>query len=77
MLLGALSAVPNRDSARTALEHYAMAVECDRDNASAANSHDERPATIELLGDVHGEQVLEVGCGSGPATKRRGSSHIQ
>jgi ubiquinone/menaquinone biosynthesis C-methylase UbiE len=47
-----------------------MAVEYDLHNASgAANSYYERPATIELLGDVHGKRVLEVGCGSGPVTE--------
>jgi ubiquinone/menaquinone biosynthesis C-methylase UbiE len=47
-----------------------MAVEYDRHNASsAANSYYERPATIELLGNVHGKRVLEVGCGTGPLTE--------
>ena len=47
-----------------------MAVEYDQHNASgAANSYYERPATIALVGDVHGKQVLEVGCGSGPVTE--------
>jgi len=47
-----------------------MAVEYDQHNASgAANSYYERPATIALLGDVHGQQVLEAGCGSGPVTE--------
>ncbi len=46
-----------------------MSVEYDRHNASgAANRYYERPATIALLGDVRGAQVLEVGCGSGPLT---------
>ncbi len=47
-----------------------MAVEYDRHNASsAANSYYERPATIELLGNVYGKRVLEVGCGTGPLTE--------
>jgi ubiquinone/menaquinone biosynthesis C-methylase UbiE len=47
-----------------------MAVEYDRHNASgAANSYYERPATIALLGDVKGKQVLEVGCGTGPVAE--------
>jgi ubiquinone/menaquinone biosynthesis C-methylase UbiE len=47
-----------------------MAVDYDLHNASgAANSYYERPATIELLGDVHSNRVLEVGCGSGPVTE--------
>lgn len=70
MVLGTLSGVTNRDSARTALEYDAMAVEYDRHNASgAANSFYERPTTIELLGGVNGKRVLEVGCGSGPLTE--------
>jgi len=67
---GTVSGVEHRDSIRTASEYDAMAVEYDRHNASgAANSYYERPATIALLGDVHGQQVLEVGCGSGPVTE--------
>ncbi len=47
-----------------------MAVEYDQHNASSgANCYYERPATIALLGDVHGKRVLEVGCGSGPLTE--------
>ena len=47
-----------------------MAVEYDRHNASgAANSYYERPATIALLGEVNGKQVLDVGCGTGPVTE--------
>jgi SAM-dependent methyltransferase len=47
-----------------------MADAYDRHNASgAANSSYERPATISLLGDVHGRRVLEVGCGTGPLTQ--------
>jgi ubiquinone/menaquinone biosynthesis C-methylase UbiE len=62
--------VTSQDSARTASEYDAMAVEYDRHNASgAANSYYERPATIELLGDVQGKAVLEVGCGAGPLTE--------
>jgi ubiquinone/menaquinone biosynthesis C-methylase UbiE len=47
-----------------------MAVEYDLHNAwGAANRYYERPATIELLEDVQGKRVLEVGCGSGPLTE--------
>jgi ubiquinone/menaquinone biosynthesis C-methylase UbiE len=71
MPVGTLSGVTNWDSARTASEYDAMAVEYDHHNASSgANSYYERPATIALLGDVYGKQVLEVGCGSGPLTER-------
>jgi ubiquinone/menaquinone biosynthesis C-methylase UbiE len=62
--------VKNQDSARTESEYDAMAVEYDRHNASsAANNYYERPATIELLGDIMGKRVLEVGCGTGPVTE--------
>jgi len=68
--LSTLSGVTNQDSARTASEYDAMAVEYDRHNASgAANSYYERPATIALLGEVNGKQVLDVGCGTGPVTE--------
>jgi len=68
--VGTLLGVPNRDSERTASEYDAMGVEYDRHNvSSAANSFYERPATIALLGDVHGKRVLEVGCGAGPVTE--------
>jgi len=68
--MGTLSRVASQDSARTASEYDAMAVEYDRHNASgAATSYYERPATIALLGDVHDKRVLEVGCGSGPLTQ--------
>ena len=47
-----------------------MALEYDHHNASSgANSYYERPATIALLGEVSGKQVLEVGCGTGPVTE--------
>lgn len=32
------------------------------------NAHYERPAMIELAGDVDGRRVLDAGCGSGPLT---------
>ena len=68
--LGTLSGVRNRDSARTASEYDAMAVEYHHHNAgSGANSYYERPATMILLGDVHEKRVLEVGCGTGPVTE--------
>ena len=60
----------NQDSARSSSEYDAMAIDYDRHNAnSAANSYYERPATMSLLGDVHGKRVLEVGCGTGPLTQ--------
>ena len=58
------------DSALTASEYDAMAVEYDRHNTtSGANHYYERPATMALLGEVSGKRVLEVGCGSGPLTE--------
>lgn len=69
-VINTLSKVTNSDSARTASEYDAMAVEYDHHNASSgANNYYERPATISLIGDVSGKRVLEVGCGSGPLTK--------
>jgi ubiquinone/menaquinone biosynthesis C-methylase UbiE len=62
--------VDDLDGARTAAEYDAMAVEYDRHNAaSGANAWYERPATLDLLGDVAGKRVLEVGCGSGRLTE--------
>ncbi len=70
MPLVTLSGVTNPDSARTASEYDAMAVEYDVHNASSgANRYYERPATIALLGDISGKRVLEVGCGTGPLTE--------
>lgn len=34
--------------------------------SSLMNAYYERPATLDLLGDVSGQRVLDVGCGSGP-----------
>jgi ubiquinone/menaquinone biosynthesis C-methylase UbiE len=58
-----------RDGERTAAQYDAMAAAYDADTAhNAFNASYERPATIELLGDVRHRQVLEVGCGAGPLT---------
>lgn len=40
-----------------------------KNEVSAFNAYYERPATIELLGDVRGLRVLEAGCGAGPLTE--------
>lgn len=48
-------------------DHYdSFAQSYSRDNESGLfNAHYERPAMIELAGDVHGRRVLDAGCGSG------------
>ena len=51
-------------------QYDAMARDYSVDNAeSPSNAYYERPATISLLGDVEGVDVLEAGCGSGPLTE--------
>jgi len=58
------------DGELNAREYDAMAVEYALDNAhNSYNAHYERPATIQLLGDVDGLRVLEVGCGAGLLTE--------
>ncbi len=55
---------------RSAAEYDAMASQYARKNEEGAfNALYERPATLALLGDVRGRQVLEVGCGAGPLTE--------
>ena len=50
-----------------ARQYDAMATEYAADDGTY-NAYYERPATIALLGDVAGLDVLEVGCGAGPLT---------
>ena len=39
----------------------------DAENASSLlNAYYERPAMIDLAGDVEGRRILDAGCGSGP-----------
>ncbi|MFC8921836.1 class I SAM-dependent methyltransferase [Cellulosimicrobium sp. NPDC057127] len=51
-------------------DHYDnFAARYDAENASSLfNAHYERPAMIELAGDVRGRRILDAGCGSGPLT---------
>ena len=37
-------------------------------NSSLLNAYYERPAMIDLAGDVNGRRILDAGCGSGPLT---------
>ncbi len=61
--------VGRRDGDVAARQYDAMAAEYAADNEEGAyNAYYERPATIALLGDVAGLDVLEVGCGAGPLT---------
>lgn len=48
-------------------DHYdSFAHSYSRDNESGLfNAHYERPAMINLAGEVHGRRVLDAGCGSG------------
>jgi ubiquinone/menaquinone biosynthesis C-methylase UbiE len=56
---------------RTAAQQYgAMAAAyAERNEHGSYNAYYERPATIELLGDVAGLDVLEAGCGGGVLTE--------
>lgn len=59
-----------KDQPLSGRQYDAMAQNYAADNAeSPTNAYYERPATIALLGDVEGLDVLEAGCGSGPLTK--------
>ncbi|MGD0386419.1 MAG: class I SAM-dependent methyltransferase [Solirubrobacteraceae bacterium] len=54
------------DDSRGAAAYDSFAAEYATANETAPyNALYERPAVIELLGDVHGRRVLDVGCGSG------------
>jgi len=57
------------DGDRSAREYDAMAIDYSAANEDGAfNAYYERPAMIDLLGDVSGRRVLEIGCGAGPLT---------
>lgn len=49
-------------------QYDAMAAEYAADN-NTYNAYYERPATIALLGDIRGKNVLDVGCGAGQLTE--------
>ena len=38
----------------------------DENESSLLNAYYERPAMLELAGDVSGRRILDIGCGSGP-----------
>ena len=38
----------------------------DENDSSLLNAYYERPAMLELAGDVSGRRILDIGCGSGP-----------
>jgi SAM-dependent methyltransferase len=51
------------------MDYDAFAEAYSADNeVNLLNGHYERPAMIELAGDVAGRRILDVGCGSGPLT---------
>lgn len=57
------------DGERSAREYDSMALDYSAANEEGAfNAFYERPAMIDLLGDVSACRVLEVGCGAGPLT---------
>jgi SAM-dependent methyltransferase len=58
------------DDARATPAYDAVAKEYVAQNESGPyNALYERPAVIELLGDVRGKRVLDVGCGAGPLSQ--------
>jgi hypothetical protein len=56
-----------RNGERTAAQYDARATAHDADTAQhAINAFSERPATIELLGEVGARRALDGGCGASP-----------
>lgn len=49
-------------------DHYDLFAEryAAENDSSLLNAHYERPAMIDLAGDVDGHRILDAGCGSGP-----------
>src|SRR6185437_12156558 len=57
------------DAQRSASQYDVMGASyAARNSVGAFNAYYERPATIELLGQVGGRRVLEAGCGAGQLT---------
>ncbi|WP_198415821.1 class I SAM-dependent methyltransferase [Cryobacterium glaciale] len=57
-------------------DSFAEAYSADNET-NLVNGHYERPAMLALAGDVHGRQILDAGCGSGPlamALRTRGAT---
>ncbi|GAA5144962.1 class I SAM-dependent methyltransferase [Nocardioides marinquilinus] len=72
-----ISAGPDTpDGERTDYDDFAAAYSAENES-SVFNAHYERPAMLDLAGDVAGRRVLDVGCGTGPlslALRERGAS---
>jgi ubiquinone/menaquinone biosynthesis C-methylase UbiE len=68
---------PRREDTVKADHYDEFAAAYDEENAtSLINAHYERPAMLELAGDVRGRRILDAGCGSGPlalALRERGA----
>lgn len=58
----ALSVIPNQANDYDSLAEAYTA----ENETSLENAYYERPATLELAGDVAGRRILDAGCGSGP-----------
>lgn len=52
---------------KTDYDEFAEAYSADNET-NLLNGHYERPAMVNLAGDVDGRRILDVGCGSGPLT---------
>lgn len=42
----------------------------DENEFSLLNAYYERPATLELAGEVAGRKILDIGCGAGPLAEQ-------